>query len=438
MLSMNTLQALFGLMTAASYRLFRSPRLTAALLTALLVGVGISAVYRGAWSDRQRTDFSVFVRAAQAVESGENIYDVKTSRQWNYVYLPLLALLSAGFTKIPFGAAVLIWYLLSAAALIAVLSLAARLGSNAREGFFAALTALVFSFPPILGTLARGQLGVLSLLIALAVFWLYLRKRDAAAGFLLGFGIVLKTSPLAPLIFFFLFRRSWKALFSCAAGGVFFALILPGLLAGHERNMFWLAEYLRLTSHAVSDRGYEGILWQQLVTPFAEDNQSLYAVLTRIAWGSEAAYIGHSNEIIRWAVRLAAALILAGGAAAALRNPKRSPAKRLLLEFSLYPMLMLWVSPVTQNHHYTAMFLLFLAGALYLTPDDSSEQRIPERNRFLAGLCLAGLSFLAGLIVEDLAWWGLPVWGTLLGASLMYVPALWLTRTKENSETDQR
>lgn len=433
MLAMNPVLAFFNFLANLSHRLYRSPKVTAFLFIALLTGIGISTVYRGAVSKHQRTDFSVFVRAAEAVQDGSNIYDVKTVRQWNYVYLPLLAMLAVPFTKMPFFAAVLIWYLMSAGALAAVLWLAHRLGANARDGFFAAFLAFLLTFPAILGTLARGQMGILSVLIALAVFWLYLRKRDIAAGVLLAFGIVLKTSPLAPLVLFFFFRRSWKVLLSCAAGGLVFVFLIPGLVAGHERNLFWLAEYFRITSHAVSDKGHEGILWQQLVTPFAEDNQSAYAVLTRLFWGSESAYIGHSNEPIRWILRIFSVLVIGIAAAAALRNPRRAPARRLLLEYSLYPMLMLWVSPVTQNHHYTALFLMLLSGALYLADETPASNAV--KTRLGAGLLIAGFSFLAGLVSEPLAWWGLPVWGSMLGAALLFPAALTSSAAEKAAES---
>lgn len=420
---MNPFAFLFSRLTRLSHLLFRRPKLFLLLAAALFIGIGISTVYRGAVSDHQRTDFSVFIRAAEAVLSGENIYNVKTARHWNYVYLPLLALLAVPLTLLPFPVSVLLWYVLSVAALAAVFWMAARLGENSRDGFFAAFTAFVFVFPALLGTLARGQLGVLSVLFALAVFWLYLRKHDTAAGLLLAFGIVLKTSPLAALVFFFLFRRNWRVLAACAFGGLFFVVILPSLCVGIERNFFWLSEYLRITSHAVSDKGYEGLLWQQLVTPFAEDNQSGYAVLTRLFWGTETAYIGHSNEGIRWITRAFAALVLALGAAAALRNPRRAPAKRLLLEYSLYPMLMLWVSPVTQNHHYTVLYLPFLAAALYIA--EFAETQSKQKTFCQAGILTAGVLFLAGLVSEPLALLGLPLWGSLLGMALIFKGAVY-------------
>lgn len=420
---MNPFVFLFSKLAGLSRFLFRKPKLFLLLAAVLFTSIGISTVYRGAVSSHQRTDFSVFVRAAEAVQAGENIYDVKTVRQWNYVYLPLLAMLAVPFTHLPFFTSVLIWYLISLAAMAALFTMSARLGENARSGFGAAFAASVLTLPALLGTLSRGQLGVLSVFLALAVFWLYVRKSDIAAGLLLAFGIVLKTSPLAPLVFFFLVRRNWRVLGACALGGLFLIFILPALTVGHDRNLFWLSEYLRITRHAVSDQGYEGILWQQLVTPFAEDNQSLYAVLTRLRWGTEAAYVGHSTEGIRWIVRGFAAAVLALGVLAGTRNPRRAPVKRLLLEYSLYPMLMLWISPVTQNHHYTVLYLPFLAAALYLE-EFPPATRPKQQSLFEAGALIAAFCYLGGLVWDPLAWWGLPLWGSMLGMTLMYLPAL--------------
>ncbi len=415
-------ETFFSFLKRISNFLFQKPRIFQIIVFAFFVGLGISTVYRGGISKHQRTDFAVFVRAAQAVEANQNIYDVKTVRQWNYVYLPLLAILTVPLTYIPFPMAVFLWYVFSAGAYVLVFKLAIRLGPNARDGFFAALAAALLSLPAFLNTLSRGQLGVLSVLFALGVFWLYLRKRDFLAGILLAFGIVLKTSPLAPLVFFFLFKRSWRVLAGCALGAVLFVLVIPSLPQGFSRNMFWLSEYFRITTYAVSDKGYDGLLWQQLVTPFAEDNQSAYAVLTRLKWGTEAAFIGHSNEAVRWVMRVLGGVLLFIAAAAGIKHSKRAPVKRLLLEYSLFPMVMLWVSPITQTHHYTVLYLLFLAGAFYLieTPPEDKRGRL-----FIhAGLLTGGFSFLAGLVSEPLAWWGVPVWGSMISLALLYPPAL--------------
>jgi hypothetical protein len=86
-------------------------------------------------------------------------------------------------------------------------------------------------------------------------------------------------------------------------------------------------------------------------------------------------------------------------------------------------MLMLWVSPVTQNHHYTALYVPILAAALYLA-DMLEARESKQRNLLQAGVLLAGLSFLAGLVSDPLAWWGLPMWGSLLGMAMIYFPAL--------------
>ncbi len=419
-------ETFFSSLKRLSNFLFQKPRIFHAIVLAFLIGLGISTVYRGGISKHQRTDFSVFVRAAQGVEANENIYDVKTVRQWNYVYLPLLAVLTVPLAHLPFSLSVLLWYVLSAAAYMVIFVLARRLGSSAQEGFFAAFAASLLSLPAFLNSLSRGQLGVLSVLFALGVFWLYLRKKDFLAGLLLAFGIVLKTSPLAPLVFFFLFKRNWRVLAGCALGAVLFVLVIPSLPQGYAKNIYWLSEYFRITTQAVSDKGYDGILWQQLVTPFAEDNQSAYAVLTRLKWGTEAAYIGHSNETIRWVMRGLAALLLLIAAAAGMRHTKRAPAKRLLLEYSLFPMVMLWVSPITQTHHYTVLFLLFLAGVFYLIETSAEEKK--KRFCIQAGLLAGSFSFLGGLVSEPLAWWGIPVWGTMLSLVLLYPPALKASR----------
>ena len=117
-----------------------------------------------------------------------------------------------------------------------------------------------------------------------------------------------------------------------------------------------------------SSTAYQHYLWGELFTPFAEDNQSLYAVITRFASRDETQFIGHSNALVRYITSGLGLLLLA---LPFLKTRKTSPDPaqdplRSLAEFSLFPMLMLFTSPVTQIHHYTVIFFLFLSVFSFL------------------------------------------------------------------------
>lgn len=373
--------------------------------------MGLSTLYRGAKAP-YRTDFTVFKRAAQAVVEKTDIYDAKTERQWNYVYLPLLAILCVPFHYTSLAVGVACWYLISALLLCGGFLISIQLARDRETGFEAACLASFLTLPAFLNTLTRGQLGIVSLFFAILVFFLYQKKKDFWAGFALAFAVVLKSSPLAALGFYFLIKREWKVIAGGVAGTLLFAFILPGLSLGFARNWYFLQEYHRIITHAVGDLGHQGILWQQLVTPFAEDNQSIYAVLTRLSWHSEASFVAASNnQVIRNITRVLLAAALALLAMIGFKKRDRSKTSFLLLEYSLYPMLMIMLSPVTQPHHYTVLYLFFLGGFLHLR-----SVAVPAVHRRLTeiALLIAAFSFLFGLCFDELNYWGLSVWGSLI------------------------
>lgn len=390
-------------------RFYHKPLFWAVILLFFSI-LGANTYYRGAISAKQRTDLTVFFRAAEGIKAHENIYDIKTVRQWNYVYLPLLANLLLPFTEWPQGARVAGWYLASLFLLASLYPICLKFSKNTGWASFSFWMASLAALPPVINTLTRGQLGITSLVFAIFTFYFYIQKKDIYAGLLLAFSVVLKLSPSAFLVFFFLFKREWRVLSSFLAGFVFFIWIYPNWILGAETNIFYLKEWWKVTSFAVSSKAHEGILWQQLVTPFAEDNQSLQAVITRLSYPNEQAYIQSPNPWTGWAVKgflFISLLFLAKGTWKTNRLENSIP--RLFLEYSLFPLLMLLGSPVTQNHHYTVLFLIFFAVFLF------QEENISDRwkKRLIQGILSSVLFFWSGWMIEKFAFLGFPVWGVL-------------------------
>src|ERR1019366_7646791 len=88
-------------------------RVVVALLVALIIGLGISTVFRAAISPIQRTDFTVYQLAGRAVLDGTDIYAVRNVRGWAYVYPPPFAVVMAPFACLSVFWGALIWYLIS-------------------------------------------------------------------------------------------------------------------------------------------------------------------------------------------------------------------------------------------------------------------------------------------------------------------------------------
>jgi hypothetical protein len=432
---------------------FRQKWLGILLILGLAGGVGISTFYRGAISPKQRTDLTVFLKAGEMVAEGraDLLYQVESVRHWHYVYPPLLAVLLAPVSKWPLGATVGLAYLLSLACLAGTVILSCRFfQGNTRPaktgrqgpasvpeslGFRPAKTgcqshasvpeslgfrpapwqivlAMIFCLPMLLNTLTRGQFGIITLFFMAAVFYNYLAGRKVLTGLLLALAITLKISPLAFLVFFFLMKREWRILLSTAVGFALFFFLIPSLAIGFHQNWELLKIWHHLMSISQSDTAYQNYLWGELFTPFAEDNQSLYAVITRCAWPSESLFIGHSNAFVRYFTSGLGILLLALPFLKA-RNTATVPSQdtlRSLAEFSLFPMLMLFTSPVTQIHHYTVAYFLFLASFMMM-------ERIPRgswtRKCLGASVWICALSLTLGMVIPLMGYWGIPLWGAM-------------------------
>lgn len=374
------------------------------------VCLGISTVYRGGLGKTKRTDVTVFLAAAKAIPENQNLYDIQNERNWNYCYFPLFATLFLAFYKLPLPVVVFLWYLLGWAALLGSLYLGYRQGARSKEDLWKIILAALLCLPVILPTFSRGQLGIIVLFLLMAVFSLYMKGKDLLAGFLLGFTIVLKTSPAAALLFYFLLKREWKVCVGIAVGLVFFLFLWPSLFLGFGRNWELLKAYHLVMQFATSDLAYRSQLWHQLLTPFASDNQSIYSVVSRLYWGNEKNLIEHSNAVIRWGVNgIGAAMMLFLGFIGKRRE--KANGTRLFAEYALFSMIMLFISPATETHHFTVIFMVFLAGFYFL-------ESIPEdrlwRSMISGSIFTAAFSIIAGMVSDDLNYIGVFLAGSLI------------------------
>ncbi len=394
---------------------FRIKWLGILLVLGLALGVGISTFYRGAISSRQRTDLTVFLVAGEMVAEGRanQIYEIENKRSWHYVYPPILAILLAPVSKWPLGATVTLAYLLSLVCLAGTIVLSRRFEGDARPSPWQIALAMFFCLPMLLNTLTRGQFGIISLFFMAAIFYNYLRQQKVLTGLLLAFAVALKISPLAFLVFFFLMKREWKILACTAMGFGLFFFLLPSLAIGFHQNWELLRVWQSLMSASQSDGAYRHYLWGELFTPFAEDNQSLYAVITRCVWHSEAHFIRRYSTLVRYITLGTGILLLA---LPFFKTRSAGPAKandplKLLAEFSLFPMLMLFNSPVTQIHHYTVTYFLFLAALMMM---DRAPRGSWARKCLGFGLWTCALSLTLGMLVPLMGYWGIPLWGSML------------------------
>lgn len=413
------------LFTALNF-LFTHKKLFAVLLIAGAIALGFSVNHR---CKRQppRTDFTVFIRAAEAIQNKESIYQISNTRSWRYVYFPLLAILLVPFIHLPFLLNAALWYALSVAAFFGVFQLGVRLFPNPRDGLLPVGAAIVMSLPTFFDSWTRGQLGILVLFFAVAALFLYVKEKKFWAGFLLAFAITVKFSPLLILALYFIFKREWRVCFGAFVGFLLFVLILPSFVVGFTENISLLREYRAVVYNGVTDTHHKELIWQQLVTPFAGDNQSLYSVLTRLYWSSEKAMQGHSNALIHAIVILFEIIMLSGLFLFARKKLDQTSLERKILGYAFFPVLMLLVAPVAEMHHYTVLCLLFIPAFMRLR---NPELKPGEYALLETGIWLGGLGFFLGYLVRILCDYGLPVWGLLF---LCFVLALPLFQKKQRA-----
>lgn len=385
------------------------------LILGLALGVGISTFYRGAVSPKQRTDLTVYLKAGERVVEGRasTMYEAVSKRGWHYVYPPILAILLAPVSKWPLSATVGLAYLLSLACLAGTTILSRHFPQRARSAPWQIALAMFFCLPMTINTLTRGQFGIIMLFFMAVIFYTYTKQKKILAGLFLAFAVAIKISPLAFLVFFFLMKREWKILASAAVGFFLFFFLLPSLAIGFRQNWELLLTWKGLMSISQSQTAYQHYLWRELFTPFAGDNQSLYAVITRYVWHSEIHFIRRYNTLAR--------LITSGVGIALLalpflktRKATPTPAQdplRSLAEFSLFPMVMLFASPVTQIHHYTVVYFLFLAALLLR---EQTFCGFKTRIALDVSLWTCALSLTLGMLSSRMGYWGIPLWGSIL------------------------
>src|SRR5262249_51941849 len=156
-------------------------------------------------------DLDCFLRAAWAVRSGADLYDVTDDNGFHYNYPPLLAILAAPLADPPAGAdrsgmlpwpvSVAIWYALNLVCLaLAVHWLAGALDGprgapGSRRWWALRLWPVLACLVPVGHTLMRGQSNLLVLALLGAMVAALLRGRRFTAGLCLAGTVCLKIFP---------------------------------------------------------------------------------------------------------------------------------------------------------------------------------------------------------------------------------------------------
>jgi len=389
-------------------------------IVALCVVAGAAVVYAGKAADER----SAFIRwRPQILEFGRgvNIYDIRF-----FPNPPMMPLTLYPLMVLPPVAGALVWFGLKAALAAlsawACLRMVAPPGVSARAEVASWLrntrnlarrvltpsadippaeipphpipswvqaTILVLSFRPILSDLHHGNNNLLILALVVASLAAWRRGYDVLAGLILALSITYKVTP-GLFLAYYASRRSWRAVGATLLGMGIFLLIVPSLFLGPGFNgqclgMWWhriMSPYVTgdVAGFQEINQSMVGVVMRLLT---AQEGEERYSVLLKnlhlMSLDPRAVVIGLKSASV-------AILVLLGLLCRTKASRRDDP--RLLGEFSLVVLAMLFVSERSWKHHYVTVLLPYT----YLTYR-AFDPRISGRARAAIASAL-GLSAL--------------------------------------------
>jgi hypothetical protein len=324
-------------------------------ITTLCVIVGAGFVYAGKAAD----DRSAFIRWRHQVLqfwAGENIYDAMM-----FPNPPIMPLTLLPFMLLPPVPGAVCWFALKVVLTAVSVWFCFRMvrppGARPLPSYIQALI-LLLSFRPILSDLHHGNNNLVILFLVVASLYAWRKGYDVLAGLVLALAISYKVTP-ALFVPYFAYKRSWRTVGATFLGMGVFLLLVPSVFLGPQFNGECLAMW-----------------WQRMIGPFLakgegspqEVNQSMVGVVTRLLTDSKLGpgrydahldvnlvslprpLVGHLLKVLSFGLVGLLALLCRTKAT-------RRDDPRLLGEFALIVLTMLFVSERSWKHHYVTLLL---------------------------------------------------------------------------------
>ncbi|MGP0064726.1 MAG: glycosyltransferase family 87 protein [Isosphaeraceae bacterium] len=286
---------------------------------------------------------------------GVNIYD-----EMLFPNPPLMPITLYPLMKLPTVAGAMCWFAIKFAMTSAVLIMCFRIAQptdRVLPPMFRSLV-LLLSLRPILGDLHHGNNNLLILFLIVSMLYAWRRGHDIGAGLLLALATTYKVTP-ALFFLYFAYKRSWRTVLWGSLGMGIFLLIVPSMVIGPRFN----AECLGMWFHRmIMPYVAEG------ATSSQEVNQSVSAWLARMLieqapslkrYGvkHDLNLVSLSPALVRYVIKVVILGLL--GLLAFLCRTKTTNRRdpRLLGEFALVVLTMLFVSERSWKHHYVTVLL---------------------------------------------------------------------------------
>ncbi len=362
----------------------------------LLIAIAAGIFYANKAGDG-RSAFIRWRHQVLAFWGGENIYDGQMFPNPPIMPLTLLPLMT-----LPPVVGAMCWFVLKVA-LTAVsvwfcFDMIRPRGRPLASWIQAAI--VFFSLRPILSDLHHGNNNLVILFLIVAALQAWRKGYDVLAGLVLALAITYKVTP-ALFVPYFAYKRSWRVLGATALGMGIFLLVVPSLIIGPQFNGACL-----------------GMWWHRMLSPYLtrgvvgdqEMNQSMVGVLTRLSTAPRGVVGPYARKlvglnIVTWAPRMVIILVkmLSLGLVALLavlcrtRTLRRTD-PRLLGEFALIVLTMLFVSERSWKHHYVTLLLPYS----YLMYEFALARGVTTRVRVLLSVAIWSSVVLMATTSNDL------------------------------------
>jgi alpha-1,2-mannosyltransferase len=318
----------------------------------------IALIAAGFYYDKAYEQHSAFVRWRPQVLQfwqGVNIYE-----KMLFPTPPLMPITLSPLMFLPTIVGAMAWFAIKVGLTSASLAMCFRM-VRPSDGIYPPLfrsLILLLSLRPILGDLHHGNNNLLILFLIVAMLTEWQKGGDIAAGLLLALATTYKVTP-ALFFPYFLYKGSWRTVMWGLLGMGIFLLILPSAIIGPTFNAECLASW-----------------WNRMVMPFVAEgaaspaaiNQSvvgwLFRMLCQRGPGQGPYALEHDVNVVSlspWVARLiikavvGSLLLMLAFFCRTKTTDRRDP--RLLGEFSLVVLTMLFVSERSWKHHYVTVLL---------------------------------------------------------------------------------
>lgn len=206
--------------------------------------IALSIVYvAGIRWNHGMADFAVNYRAGQRLLRGETLYQTADGH-YMFKYFPSAALIYAPFTLLPIELAMVVWFLLSLLAFIAIFRIVDRLVPQKRVAYLLAIAGAILA-KYIGHELRLGQINVFVFLVMLASLESLLAAprwpAEIVAGALAGLAIAIKPHA-ALLLLYLIVTLRWRSVVAAVAA-LAACLILPSAFYGIDGNIRELHEW---------------------------------------------------------------------------------------------------------------------------------------------------------------------------------------------------